>query len=692
MNRKMMHALALFILFAASFLIYTPLTADEGMWTFDNLPLKLLKEKYGFEPTQEWIDHLRLSCVRINDGGSGSFVSPHGLVMTNQHVMRGQLQKLSTPQNDYVKNGFVAQSPGDELKCPDVELNVLVSMENVSARIHDAAKNLSDKDGLAARAAEISKIQKESFDATGLRSDVITLYQGGEYWLYRYKKYTDVRLVFAAEQQIAFYGGYLDNFTFPRYELDMALVRVYENGKPVENKHYLQWNSKGVAEGDLVFVVGNPGSTDRMMTMSQLETQRDVVLPIVLKSINRRLNVLKNYAQLGNEQARQVVAAISGAENSLKAITGEYNGLLDKNLMKQKLDDENRFRAAVNADPVLKKAYANAWDDVAKVQKKYNQFYKILRFRSVPNGSMANTALRLVRYATETAKADEFRMNGYKDAQLESFKMSMLSPAPVYPELDEKLLANAFEEALEQLGADDPFVKAALSGRSPSLAAADLIKDTRLNDLNYRQSLINGGAAAIHASDDPLLVLARKIDPILRDAGTPFRDQISSVEIAAGEKIGKARFAVYGKSLYPDATFTLRFAYGTVKGYPSNGTLAQPITTYYGLYDRALGFGLKEPFHLPARYLERKDKIDLSTPSNFASTCDIIGGNSGSPVINKNGEVVGLIHDGNMEGLVGNYIYNDETGRAVSDHSAGMIMALRKLYDMNKVADELEGK
>ena len=692
MKRRFLRSLLLISVLFISFLIYVPLTADEGMWTFDNLPLKLLKEKYGFEPTREWIDHLRLSCVRINDGGSGSFVSPNGLVMTNQHVMRGQLQKLSSPQNDYVKNGFCANSMADEIKCPDVELNVLVFMENVTERVQNAAKNMSDKDGLKARTDAISRIQKESFDSTGLRSDVVTLYRGGEYWLYRYKKYTDVRMVFAAEQQIAFYGGYLDNFTYPRYELDMALVRVYEDGKPIESKHYLKWNSQGVKDGELVFVVGNPGSTDRLMTMAQLETQRDLVLPMILSSFKRRLDVLKKYASVDTEKARQVVAAIAGTENGLKAITGEYNGLLDKNLMKQKQDDETKFRAAISGNPEWKKAYGQAWNDIAKVQKKYAELYKVMRFRTLPNGTLANTALRMARYAAELKKPDADRMNGYRDAQLESFKMSMLSTAPVYPDLDEKLLANTFAEALEKLGSGDPFVKTILNGRNAAEAAAELVKGTKLNDVNFRRSLIDGGLAVIDASDDPLIVLARTIDPLMREAGKNFQDQISSVEIAAAEKIGKARFAVYGKSLYPDATFTLRFAYGTVKGYPSNGTLAAPITTYYGLYDRALGFGMKEPFQLPARYMERKDKIDLSTPSNFVSTCDIIGGNSGSPVINKNGEAVGLIHDGNMEGLVGNFIYNDETGRAVSDHSAGMIMALRKLYDMDKVADEIEGK
>ncbi len=668
------------------------LIADEGMWTFDNLPLKLLKEKYGFEPSQEWIDHLRLSCVRINDGGSGAFVSPQGLVLTNQHVMRGQLQKLSTPQNDYVKNGFLALNSADEIRCPDVELNVLIDMLNVTERVQNAARGLNDQEGLRARAAEIARIQKESFDSTGLRSDVVTLYRGGEYWLYRYRKYTDVRLVFAAEQQIAFYGGYLDNFTYPRYELDMALVRVYENGKPLESKHYLKWNSRGVTDGELVFVVGHPGSTDRLMTMAQLETQRDVVLPMLLQSLNRRLNTLKNYATAGSEQARQVVAAISGTENSIKAITGEYNGLLDQSLMKQKQLDEDKFRNAVNGKPEWKKGYGSAWSDLAKVQKKYTGLYKTMRFRSLPNNSMANTALRMVRYASEAKRPDAERMGGYRDAQLEGLKMSFLSTVPVYTELEEKLLANSLAEALDQLGSDDAFVKACLNGRTAEAVAAELIKGSRLNDPAFRKSLIDGGFAAIDASNDPLLALARRIDPLMREAWRNFQEQVSSVEEAAAEKIGKARFDVYGKSLYPDATFTLRFAYGTVKGYPSNGTLAQPVTTYYGLYDRALGFGLKEPFHLPARYMDRKDKIDLSTPSNFASTCDIIGGNSGSPVINKNGEVVGLIHDGNMEGLVGNFFYNDATGRAVSDHSAGMIMALRKLYDADKIADELEGK
>jgi len=323
----------------------SPITADEGMWTFDNPPTKLLHERYGFTLMPEWLDHVRLASVRFNDGGSGSFVSPHGLALTNHHVAFGQLQKVSTPQKNYVQDGFFAKTPVEELKCPDLELNVLVSMENVTARVQGVVKpGLAEKEALAARKAEMAKIEKESLQATGLRSDVISLYQGGEYWLYRYKKYTDIRLVFAPEQQAAFFGGDPDNFTYPRYDLDMALFRVYENGKPVETPHYLKWNPQGAAAGDLVFVSGNPGSTSRLTTVAQIENRRDYYLPLILTVLNRRLKVLRNYAAQGPEQARQAAQQIFGIENSIKAFKGEHDGLLDSSLMAKRQKEEADFR------------------------------------------------------------------------------------------------------------------------------------------------------------------------------------------------------------------------------------------------------------------------------------------------------------------------------------------------------------
>ena len=668
--------------------------ADEGMWTFDNPPLKQLQEKYGFTPTKAWFDHVRLSSVRFNDGGSGSFVSPNGLTITNHHVAFGQLQKLSTAGKDYVKDGFHAKTQAEELKCPDLELNVLLSMENVTSQVQGTVKSgMTEKQALDARNAEKAKIQKESLDKTGLRSDVVTLYAGGEYWLYRYKKYTDVRLVFAPEQQTAFFGGDPDNFTFPRYDLDFALLRVYENGRPAVTKDHLKWNTKGAPDGELVFVSGNPGGTDRGQTVAQLEAARDAIYPERLARFKRELQALRTYAKKGSEQARQSADEIFGLENTVKAYTGEYNGLLDPKLFEKKKKAESDLRAKVQGDPEWRREYGSAWDAIAAATKKEGEVTKLQQNRSISAASgMARFARQIVVYAAEVKKPDAQRLDGYHDSQLDELKFYLLSPAPVYPEYEEALLAWSLEESLDQLGPNDPFIKAVLDGRKPADVAAQVIRGSKMADPAFRKSLVEGGEAGVAASTDPLIALARKVDPFFRETRKMYEESVESVFESAGEKIAKARFAIYGKSIYPDATFTLRLTYGKVQGYPMNGTKAPSKTTFYGLYDRAASFDYKAPFNLTQRFMQRKDRIDLSTPLDFVASLDIIGGNSGSPVINRNGDFVGIIFDGNIESLTGNFDYIEDTNRAVAVHSAAIIEALRKVYDAGSVANELEGK
>ena len=671
----------------------TPSSADEGMWTFDNPPLKQLQDKYNFKPTTQWLDHIRLSSVRFNDGGSGSFVSPNGLVITNHHVAFGQLQKVSTPQKDYVKDGFYARSQAEELKAPDLELNVLVSMENVTARVQGTVKpGMTEKQALDARKAERAKVEKESLDKTGLRSDVVSLYEGGEYWLYRYKKYTDVRIVFAPEQQMAFFGGDPDNFTYPRYDIDFAIMRVYENGQPVQSKEYLKWNTQGASEGDLVFVSGHPGSTERGQTLSQLMLDRDVIYPIRIAKFKRQLQALRAYAARGPEQARQAAEEIFGLENSLKAYTGEFNGM-DKALFDKKTKEEAELRAKVNSNPDWKRQYGDAWDSITAATKKQAELFKPQQFRSISTASnLASLARQIVVYVAEIKKPDAQRLNGYHDSQLEELKFYLFSPAPIYPEYEEAMLAFSLQDSLDQLGPNDPWVKTVLNGKTPAQVASEAIRGTKLNDPAVRKSLAEGGQAAVDASTDPLIVLARKVDPFFREIRKQYEDTVESVVTSASEKIAKARFAIYGKSVYPDATFTLRLAYGTVKGFPMNGTMAPPKTTFYGLWDRSIGFSNKPPFNLTPRFIESRNKIDLATPLNFVMTADIIGGNSGSPVINRNGEFVGVIFDGNIESLTGNFVYLEEANRAVAVHSAAIIEALRKVYDAPALANELEGK
>ena len=688
-------ALSTFAALAILALSAAPAFADEGMWTYDNPPVKLLKERYGFEPSQAWLDHLRLSSVRINDGGSGSFVSADGLVLTNHHVALGQLSKASTAERDYVQGGFLAVTREDEIPTSDLEINMLETMENVTARVQAAATAAGPDEAkqLAARKAEIAKIQKETKDSTGRDCQVVTLYQGGEYWLYGYKKFTDVRIAFAPEFQAAFFGGDPDNFTFPRYCLDMALFRVYENGQPYHPKHYLKWNSAGADADDLVFVSGHPGNTERLSTLAQLELARDMVLPMQLQALQRRRGALQRYGKLGDEQTRQANDQIFSIENSIKALTGELQGLQDPKLMAKKAEEEKAFRGQVAGKPEWAKAYGNAWDEIAQAQDKLRGRYKEAALWSVGrSGSrLATQAVRIVQYVTEIGKPDGERLPGYHDAELESTRFAMFSPAPIYPDMEVALLADWFAFQKENLQPNDPFLQAVLDGKTPEEAARAIVGGTKVGDVAFRKSLVEGGAAAVADSKDPFIALARRVDPLLREMRKWREDEVESKTSAAGEKIGAARFAVYGKTVSPDATFTLRLSYGTVLGYPYNGTMAPPKTTMYGLFGRSADFDNKSPFDLAPRWKAAQKSLDLSTPLDFVCTTDIIGGNSGSPVVNRAGELVGLVFDGNIESLVGNYVYDEATNRTVAVHSAGMTEAMLKVYDAESLVAELLG-
>jgi hypothetical protein len=666
--------------------------AEEGMRTFDNPPIKLLKEKYGFTPTQEWLDHLRLSSVRLNDGGSGSFVSPDGLLLTNHHVARGQLQKNSSAEHDYIRDGFHAETPEKEMKSPDLEVNVLVGMENVTARVQGAAAGIADQTkALKAREAEIAGIEKDSKEKTGLRSDVVSLYQGGEYWLYTYKAYTDVRLVFAPEQQAAFFGGDPDNFTYPRYDLDMALFRVYENGKPLHTENYLKWSAKGAAPEELIFISGHPGSTERQDTMAELTAERETVEPNVIEYLKRRIAACQAFSEQGQEQARLVGSMIFGLQNSLKVYEGRREALADKEIIAKKQADEDDFRKKVMANPEWAKEFGNAWDTIAATEKKAAPRTKAMIFRRT-DSRLFSIARQIEQYVVEVKKPDGERLPGYHDAQLETLKFQLFSPAKIYRESEKLYMKTALNLAAEKLGKDDEYLKALTQGASVDNFVNSVVDGTKLDDAEFRKSLIEGGEAAVAACTDPMIMAARRTDALSREYQRWQRDELESVLVQAGEKLGKARFLVYGKNAYPDATFTLRLSYGTVKGFPYNGTVAPPFTTFYGLYDRAASFGNKPPFDLTPKEAANRDKLDLSTPFDFVSTGDIIGGNSGSPVVNKEGELVGLVFDGNIESLAGDFVYDETKNRTVAVHSAGMIEGLRKLYGADGLADELQGK
>lgn len=667
--------------------------AEEGMWTFDNLPLKDLKEKYGFTPDSKWIDHVRLSSIRVNDGGSASFVSPKGLVMTNHHVAVMQLQKLSSADNNIVDNGFYASDYSDELKCPDLELNVLISMENITDKVKSVVKsNMSETEKLEARKKVINEIEKESKEKTGLRSDVVNLYRGGEYWLYRYKKYTDIRLVFAPERQAAYFGGDYDNFTYPRFNLDVTFFRVWEDDKPLKSQNYFKWNTKGPAENELVFISGNPGSTNRLYTHAQLEFQRDVTYPFMLNMFNSRIAALDEYAELGEEQARRAVIRKMMYSNSLKALTGTLEGLRNPKLMEIHKSREGEFRKAIQSNPEWNKKYGSVFDEIEKITKESFEPSMKRSYRSLNGSSLAGKAHQIVQYVDEIEKPDSERENGFHDTELEGFKFRMFSNAPVYKDLEIVMLTGDLENALANLGKDDDFNKYVLNGKSPRAAAEYLINNTQLDDVDYRKKLIEGGKAAVSESKDPMIQLLIKLDPMFREASKWYEENVSSKMSPLSQLIAEARFDVFGKSSYPDATFTPRLTYGSAVGYEMNGTIAPYMNTMYGLFDRAIAFGNKGDFKLPEKYFENYEKIDLKTPCNFVCTCDIIGGNSGSPVFNKNAEVIGIVFDGNIESLPGRFVYDIEKNRAVVVHSAYIIEALRKIFDAEKLADEIEGK
>ena len=670
------------------------LRPDEGMWTFDNLPLKQLKAAYGFVPTADWVERLQKASVRFNDGGSGAFVSKDGLVLTNHHVALGQLQKMSTSENDYVKNGFFARGRAEEIKCPDLEINVLDSMENVTARVLKAVNPKSpEKRQNEERKAEISRVTKESMDATGLRSDVVELYQGGEYWLYRYRKYTDTRLVMAPEIQAAFYGGDPDNFTYPRFALDFAFFRVYDNGAPLRPERFLTWSKDGAAEGELTFVTGHPGHTDRLMTVAQLESERDGGLPLYLEMARKKRRDYYDYAALGEEQSRRSKDRIFGVENAIKAVTGEHEGLLDPALIAAKKAAEDSLRKAVSAakDPAVRAA-KGAWNKIAAARKKADARRVRTAFRRFEPVKSASLAAAIVRYVAEVAKPNDKRWEEFRESNLESLRFRLFSPAPMYPDMEEFLLARSLEDSLAALGPKDEYVRTALGGRTPAAAARALIAGTSLFDPEARRKLVEGGVPAVAASSDTLIAWARALDPLYRAARKWHEDEIESAMTAEGNRIAKARFAVYGKSTYPDATFTLRLSYGKVAGYEAGTTMVAPFTTFYGLFDRAIGHAEKSPYDLAPLVRDARAKLNLSAKVNFVTTNDIIGGNSGSPVVNAKGEYVGLIFDGNIQSLVGRYAYDETRNRAVAVHSAGILEAMTTIYGMDALAEELAGR
>lgn len=668
--------------------------AEEGMWLFNEFPVEQVKQRYKFEPTEEWLERLRLASVRFNNGGSGSFVSPNGLAMTNHHVGRECIQALSTAENNYISNGFYARTRAEEKPCPDFELNVLVSLDDVTAQVNATVKpEMSDAERARAQREQMARIEKDCADQTGLRCDVVTLYAGELFNVYRYKKYTDVRLVFAPEEDIAFFGGDPDNFTFPRYCLDVAFFRAYENGQPARTDQYLRWSASGAREGELVFVSGHPGSTGRLLTLSQLEFLRDVRYPVVLRGLERWRKALIDFGARGAEEARIASDDLFSVENSLKAIKGYQSGLLDPQLMAAKRKDEEDLRARVAANPEWQRQYGGAWDALARAQQSFRAFFApwyFIEFSGVglKASKLFTHARHLVRLAEERTKPNEQRLPPYRESALPSLELQLYSTAPVYESLEIVNLAHGLAVIQEELGGANPLARKLLAGKTPAQRAEELVRGTKLQDPAERKRLAAAGLEAIQNSHDPLIVFAREVDADARALLKRYEDEIESVEQAQGTLVAKALFAVRGRSVAPEATFTLRLSYGSVRGYVENKEKIPWATDFRGLYKRATG---KPPYRLPKSFVERKSALKLKTPFNFVSTNDIIGGNSGSPVVNAAGEVVGLIFDGNIHQLPNRFLYREQLPRAISVHSEGILEALRSVYQTKELLDELRG-
>lgn len=664
---------------------------DEGMWPFNNVPRADIKQKYGFDVTDEWLKKVQLASVRFNNGGSGSFVSPNGLVLTNYHIVEDIVGEVSTPEKDYAKEGFVARSRADEIKAPNLELNVLMSIEDVTDRINGAVKGMSAAEANTARRAEITAIESESSAATGLRSDVVTLYQGGQYNLYRYKKYTDVRLVFVPEFQAAFFGGDPDNFNFPRFNIDMALVRVYENDQPVQVENYFKWSRTGVKEGELVFVTGHPGSTSRLNTVSHLESLRESSIPLVIRMLESRRGMLKSYMAQGEEQTRRAQNELNSIENSLKVYKGQLAGLQDPKLMAKKRKAEQALRNSIEADARMKKEYGSAWESITKAHKDLATYQRDRRFLDLASGfntPLFSYARALVRLADESEKPEAKRLPEYTTVRRPQLEAALYSTAPIYDDFEQLKLANSLTFLQSEYGANSETAKRILKGKTPEARASELL-ETKLKDVEYRRQLAAGGRKAIEESNDPMIELARSIDKDARAVRKRYEEEVIAVERENYAKVARALFEQQGTGLYPDATFTLRLSYGSVKGYQENGKWVPPFTTLAGLFARSNKYHHQFPYNLPPRWTSKRAALNLKTPFNFVSTNDIIGGNSGSPTINKNRELVGLIFDGNIQSLVGNFDYDESVNRSISVDSRGMLEILRKVFGANSVADEL---
>jgi Peptidase S46 len=689
MRKRTALALALVALFASA------MTADEGMWTFDNFPKAEVMKTYKVDVTDRVLERLQHAVVRIESGCTGSIVSADGLVLTNHHCARSCLSENSTAQRDLVATGFVTQARDNEVRCQGEQASVLMKTENVTAKVASALAGAAPADVARRRNEALTNLEsaceaESQKVGAPLKCEAVTLYQGGQYWLYKYKRYDDVRLAFAPEEGIAAFGGDPDNFQFPRWCLDMSLLRLYENGKPAATTNHLTFNWAGARDGEPVFVAGHPGTTERLLTVAQLKTQRDAYLPFWLLRYAELRGRLLQYSKSSAEAARTASDYLSSIENSIKVRRMQLAALLDDRMMDARAAEEQKLRQKVMSDPKLKASAGTAWEDIARAEQVYRDTivpYALIEGAAGFNSTLFNYARLLVRAAEESTKPNAERLREYTDAQAPQLRQQLAAEVPVYPEFEEVRLSFSLERAREYLGPDNSVVKLALGNASPDEKAKALISGSKLADSKVRLTLLEGGKRAIDASDDPMIALARAVDPQARALRKQHETEVEGPEGRAQRAIADARFAVYGTSIYPDATFTLRLSYGAVQGWLEAGRRVEPFTSLSRLYERATG---APPFEVPKTWLDAKPRLDMRTAVNFVTTNDIIGGNSGSPMVNAAGEIVGLVFDGNIHSISGTYWFDAEKNRTVAVHPAFIGTALLDVYGAKALAGELK--
>lgn len=673
-----------------SLIMNTGLRADEGMWLFNRFPVEQVAKQHRFTATPAFLEQLQKAAVRFNNGGTGSFVSADGLLFTNHHVGADCIQKLSSAEADYMKNGFLANSRADEKRCPDLEVNVLLHIEDVTAKVSGAVpEGASDAEANRLRKAAMSEIEKACAAEMGRRCDVVTLFSGAQFHLYQYKKYTDIRLVFAPEFDAAFFGGDPENFTYPRHCFDAAFFRAYKNDTPAKIEHYFRWSKSGAREGELVFVPGNPGSTGRLMTVTELEFTGQVAYPLTMRRLKSLIDSLETYSRQGDEQKRVAGDNYFGQQNSFKAISGFQRGLEDKALMDQKRRDERALRAAITRNPEQRARFGKLWDELDAAYGKLRGFYPryfLFETGATRGATLLGIARGVLRYAEETRKPNDQRLREYAETALPAREQALFSPAPITPSLEIAVLADYFTFLGRELGYNDPTVAALLDGRTPLAAARHAVETSKLIDVEERRRLAKD-PAAVRDSNDGMIRLARALDGPARELRKRYEDEVESVVTRAAAQIAQARFALSGGNAYPDATFTLRVAFGPIKGYRNARGERVPWATHLGgKFQKARD---EEPYRLPASWLAAKDRLRLSTPYNFVSTADTHGGNSGSATLNTKGEIVGILFDGNIEGLPNRFVYSDRMARSVHVASQAIIEALRHVYSAQRLLSEL---